>query len=259
LIFKICPLHHPRPPVLCDDGHQGIFRHHCQAPRRAGVHRQRPRRDVHQHAVEGIVSAHRHLALHKLCFPSPVGRPVRGHQQNYHGVPALLGGQQATFVAPLATVGRVLLQLLPDNFEGNVVRSRVWPRAPPLFPYQAGMTRVVAVYRQLRDRDEFLIEIKDRLLQSQALMKQAHDQRRRDMEFAVDDWVWLRLNQRAATSVRGAGPSKLSAKFFGPYQVTAKIGSVSYRLQLPPNAKIHNVFHVVFLKKFEGSPPTHTP
>jgi hypothetical protein len=40
-----------------------------------------------------------------------------------------------------------------------------------------------------------------------------------------------------------------------------KIGSVSYRLQLslPPNAKIHNVFHVVFLKKFEGSPPTHTP
>jgi hypothetical protein len=121
------------------------------------------------------------------------------------------------------------------------------------------MTRVVAVYRQLRDRDEFLTEIKDRLLQSQALMKQAHDQRRRDMEFAVGDWVWLRLNQRAATSVRGAGPSKLSAKFFGPYQVTAKIGSVSYRLQLPPNAKIHNVFHVVFLKKFEGSPPTHTP
>jgi hypothetical protein len=79
------------------------------------------------------------------------------------------------------------------------------------------------------------------------------------MAFTVGDWVWLRLNQRAATSVRGTGPSKLSAKFFGPYQVTTKIGSVSYRLQLPPNAKIHNVFHVVFLKKFEGSPPAHTP
>jgi hypothetical protein len=104
-----------------------------------------------------------------------------------------------------------------------------------------------------------LTEIKDRLLQSQALMKQAHDQKRSDMAFAVGDWVWLRLNQRAATSVRGTGPSKLSAKFFGPYQVTTKIGSVSYRLQLPLNAKIHNVFHVVFLKKFEGSPPTHTP
>jgi hypothetical protein len=130
---------------------------------------------------------------------------------------------------------------------------------PPPFPYQACMTRVVAVDRQLRDRDEFLTEIKDRLLQSQALMKQAHDQKRSDMAFAVGDWVWLRLNQRAATSVRGTGPSKLSAKFFGPYQVTAKIGSVSYCLQLPPNSKIHDVFHVVFLKKFEGSPPTHTP
>jgi hypothetical protein len=138
----------------------------------------------------------------------------------------------------------------------KVVYGRV---PPPLFPYQAGMTRVVAVDRQLQDRDEFLIEIKNRLLQSQALMKQVHDQRRSDMEFAVGNWVWLHLNQRAATSVRGAGPSKLSAKFFGPYQVTTKIGSVSYRLQLPPNAKIHNVFHVVFLKKFEGSPPMHTP
>jgi hypothetical protein len=59
--------------------------------------------------------------------------------------------------------------------------------------------------------------------------------------------------------MRGTGPSKLSAMFFGPYQVTAKIGSISYRLQLLPNAKIHNVFHVVFLKKFEGSPLTHTP
>jgi hypothetical protein len=79
------------------------------------------------------------------------------------------------------------------------------------------MTRVVAVDRQLRDRDEFLTEIKDRLLQSHALMKQAHDQKRSDMAFAVGNWVWLRLNQRAATSVHGTGPSKLSAKFFGPY------------------------------------------
>jgi hypothetical protein len=45
------------------------------------------------------------------------------------------------------------------------------------------------------------------------------------MEFTVGDWVWLRLNQRAATMVRATGPSKLSAKFFGPYQITKKIGS----------------------------------
>jgi hypothetical protein len=69
----------------------------------------------------------------KLRFPSPDGRPVRGSQQNYHGVPTLLSERQAVFVAPLATVGRVLLQLLLlDGLEGDAVQSRVWPRAPCL-------------------------------------------------------------------------------------------------------------------------------
>jgi hypothetical protein len=33
---------------------------------------------------------------------------------------------------------------------------------------------------------------------------------------------------------------------------------VSYRLQVPPQTRIHNIFHVVFLKKFEGVPPDST-
>jgi hypothetical protein len=117
---------------------------------------------------------------------------------------------------------------------------------PPLFPYQASMMRVVTVERQLRDRDEFLAEINEHMLQLQVLMKRVHDKKRSDMEFVVDDWVWLHLNQWAAMSVCTTGPSKLGAKFFGPYQVSMKIGSVSYRLQLPLHANIHNMFHVFF-------------
>jgi hypothetical protein len=38
-----------------------------------------------------------------------------------------------------------------------------------------------------------------------------------------------------------------------------RIGEVAYRLQLPVRACIHNVFHVVFLKKYEGAPPLTVP
>jgi hypothetical protein len=71
--------------------------------------------------------------------------------------------------------------------------------------------------------------------------------------------VWLRLNHRAASSVRPDDQYKLSPKYFGPYEVIERIGKVSYRLQVPPQTRIHNVFHVVFLKKFEGVPPDSTP
>ncbi|GLT69981.1 hypothetical protein SLA2020_420890 [Shorea laevis] len=45
---------------------------------------------------------------------------------------------------------------------------------------------------------------------------------------------------------------KVSPKFYGPYRIVAKVGSVAYRLALPPKAKIHDVFHVSVLKKWVG-------
>jgi hypothetical protein len=55
----------------------------------------------------------------------------------------------------------------------------------PLIPFQVGAARVVAVDRQLRERDEFLSEIKDRLRQAQDLMKTAHDAKHLPLEFQV--------------------------------------------------------------------------
>ena len=71
----------------------------------------------------------------------------------------------------------------------------VYGRDPPaLISYQPGAAKVAAVDKQLLERDQFLEEIKDRLLQAQGTMKAFQDQQRREVSFEVGDWVWLCLH-----------------------------------------------------------------
>ena len=48
---------------------------------------------------------------------------------------------------------------------------------------------------------------------------------------------------------------KLSPRFISPYEVIEKVGSVAYRLVLPPELeKIHNVFHVSMQRRYRSDP-----
>ena len=61
--------------------------------------------------------------------------------------------------------------------------------------------------------------------------------------------VYLRLQPYRKSSLKTNGVDKLQPRFYGTYKILSKIGEVAYELEMPPESKIHNVFHVSFLKK----------
>nr|CAD1836349.1 unnamed protein product [Ananas comosus var. bracteatus] len=106
----------------------------------------------------------------------------------------------------------------------------------------------------LREAEEKVQLARKRLLTAQSRQKSYSDKRRRDLEFAVGDRVFLKVSLMRGVK-RFGERGKLSPRYIGPYEILERIGMVAYRLALPPKlAGVHNVFHVSNLCKYMHDP-----
>ncbi|WVZ16786.1 hypothetical protein V8G54_009768 [Vigna mungo] len=130
-------------------------------------------------------------------------------------------------------------------------------RKPPLMPpLLSEETSNAIVQQELSTHAEILQKLASNLQKAQAVMKKWADQYCRDVQFAEDDWVYIRLRPRRQSSVTGTTTGKLMKRFFGPFQITRRIGDVAYEVALPPTARIHNIFHVSLLLPHKGPLPS---
>ena len=106
----------------------------------------------------------------------------------------------------------------------------------------------------IRDTFENGSLIRQRLLTAQSRQKSYADVQRRPLEFEVGDNVFLKVMPKGGV-VRFGKRGKLLPRFIGPFEILERIGTVAYRLALPPiMSGVHKVFHFSMLRKYTLDP-----
>ncbi|CAN6487119.1 unnamed protein product [Victoria cruziana] len=109
----------------------------------------------------------------------------------------------------------------------------------------------------LRHYSDQVCLIQERLRTAQHRQKCYADRRRRALEFEVGDSAFLKISPTKGVFSFGK-KGKLSPRFIGHFEILERIGSVAYKLALPPHlSQVHDVFHVSMLRKYLPDPNRH--
>ena len=89
-----------------------------------------------------------------------------------------------------------------------------------------------------------LDELRMNLQHAQTKMKAKADGHRIDVSFKEGDLVYLKLRHYRRRSLASRPNEKLASRFYGPFEVAARVGMVAYKWKLPETACIHPVFYI---------------
>jgi RNase H-like domain found in reverse transcriptase/Reverse transcriptase (RNA-dependent DNA polymerase)/Integrase zinc binding domain/Chromo (CHRromatin Organisation MOdifier) domain/Retroviral aspartyl protease len=133
------------------------------------------------------------------------------------------------------------------------LNSGIHPRVPSsLLQPQSSTNPTVQEF--LDEQSSTLILAKEAIEEAQERQARNADAHRRDHGYKVGDQVLLNTENVTVEADRNRPTSKLSARFVGPYTIAEQHTPVSFRLELPPQMKIHDIFHVDRFRPYHPSP-----
>ena len=86
-------------------------------------------------------------------------------------------------------------------------------------------------------------QVQSNLKTSQDRQKSHVDLKRTPKEFQVGEHVFVKVKPRKSSFELGISV-KLAPRYCVPFEILERVGSKEYQLALPPNIRIHNVFHI---------------
>ena len=96
----------------------------------------------------------------------------------------------------------------------------------------------------IKEAEENVEKVRENLKIAQSHQKSYADYKRRDVEYEVGDFVYLRVSPLRGTK-RFLVKGKLTPRYVGLYQLTRRIRKLAYQLALPEQmAGVHPLFHV---------------
>ncbi|KAJ1581275.1 hypothetical protein NDA15_007913 [Ustilago hordei] len=117
------------------------------------------------------------------------------------------------------------------------------PKAHPDIPQRLGVNDP-GRFEYLMDGKERCKYLQEQIREAQRRSVNQYNRKHKDIEFKVGDMVYI---NRRNWKTRRPTP-KLDTRFAGPYPVQERVGRRAYRITLPANLRVHDVFHVSMLE-----------